>query len=81
MCRVTPFFAALFNLQDLQAESACCFVRVQSLTAIRENGARCGLHGVHHEVRLAHLREVQAGVCAIRGVMETVGVVYPVGGR
>jgi vacuolar protein sorting-associated protein 54 len=30
---------------------------------------------VHREVRLAHLRDVQAGVRAIRGVVETVGVV------
>ena len=77
--RATPFFAALSNLQDLQAESARCLARVQSLraqlTAVRENGARRGLHGVHREVRLAHLREVQAGVRAIRGVVETVGVV------
>lgn len=77
--RATPFFAALSNLQDLQAESARCLARVQSLrtqlTAVRENGARRGLHGVHREVRLAHLREVQAGVRAIRGVVETVGIV------
>ena len=77
--RATPFFAALSNLQDLQAESARCLARVQSLrsqlTVVRENSARRGLHGVHREVRLAHLREVQAGVRAIRGVVETVGVV------
>jgi vacuolar protein sorting-associated protein 54 len=77
--RMTPFFAALSNLQDLQAESARCLARVQSLrtqlTAIRENGTRRRLHGVHRKVRLAHLREVQAGVRAIRGVVETVGVV------
>jgi vacuolar protein sorting-associated protein 54 len=77
--RATPFFATLSNLQDLQAESAHCLARVQSLhmqlTAVRENGARRGLHGVHREVRLTHLREVQVGVRAIRGVVETVGIV------
>ncbi|KAF8263057.1 Vps54-like protein-domain-containing protein [Lactarius quietus] len=77
--RATPFFAALSNLQDLQAESARCLERVQALrselTSVGENGARRGLHGVQREIRLAHLREVQAGVRAIRGVVETVGVV------
>jgi len=77
--RATPFFAALSNLQDLQAESARCLARVQALRAqltdVGENGARRGLRGVQREVRLAHLREVQAGVRAIRGVVETVGVV------
>jgi vacuolar protein sorting-associated protein 54 len=77
--RATPFFAALSNLQDLQAESARCLARVQALrtqlTDVGENGARRGLRGVQREVRLAHLREVQAGVRAIRGVVETVGVV------
>jgi vacuolar protein sorting-associated protein 54 len=77
--RAMPFFAALSNLQDPQAESARCLAHVKSLrvqlTDVRENGARRGLHGVHREVRLAHLREVQAGVCMIRGVVETVGVV------
>ena len=77
--RATPFFAALSNLQDLQAESARCLARVQALRAqlsvVQENGARRGLHGVQREVRLAHLQEVQAGVRAIRGVVETVGVV------
>ncbi|KAI9445991.1 Vps54-like protein-domain-containing protein [Lactarius indigo] len=77
--RATPFFAALSNLQDLQAESARCLARVQALRAqltdVGENGARRGLRGVQREVRLAHLREVQAGVRAIRGVVETVGVI------
>ncbi|KAI9450725.1 Vps54-like protein-domain-containing protein [Lactarius psammicola] len=77
--RATPFFAALSNLQDLQAESARCLARVQALRAqltdIGENGARRGLRGVQREVRLAHLWEVQAGVRAIRGVVETVGVI------
>jgi vacuolar protein sorting-associated protein 54 len=75
----TPFFAALSDLQDLQAESARCLVHIQSLhsqlTAVKENSAHRGLHSVHCEVRLMHLREVQAGVCAIRRVVETVGVV------
>ncbi|KAH9066196.1 Vps54-like protein-domain-containing protein [Lactarius vividus] len=77
--RATPFFAALSNLQDLQAESARCLARVQALRAqltdVGENGARRGLRGVQREVRLAHLREVQVGVRAIRGVVETVGVI------
>ncbi len=77
--RATPFFAALSNLQDLQAESARCLARVQGLRAqlgdVNEKGARRGLHGVQREVRLAHLREVQSGVRAVRGVIETVGIV------
>ena len=77
--RATPFFAALSNLQDLQAESARCLARVQGLRAqlgdVNEKGARRGLHGVQREVRLIHLKEVQSGVRAVRGVIETVGVV------
>jgi vacuolar protein sorting-associated protein 54 len=77
--RATPFFAALSNLQDLQAESARCLARVQGLRAqlgdVNEKGARRGLHGVQREVRLVHLKEVQSGVRAVRGVIETVGVV------
>jgi vacuolar protein sorting-associated protein 54 len=77
--RATPFFAALSNLQDLQSESARCLARVRDLRTqldnVRENGARRGLRGVQREVRLAHLKEVQAGVHAVRGVVETVGVV------
>jgi vacuolar protein sorting-associated protein 54 len=77
--RATPFFAALSNLQDLQAESARCLTRVQALRAqlgdISEKGARRGLKGVQREVRLAHLKEVQSGVRSVRGVIETVGVV------
>ena len=77
--RATPFFAALSNLQDLQAESARCLARVQGLRAqlgdVNDKGARRGLQGVQREVRLAHLKEVQSGVRAVRGVIETVGVV------
>jgi vacuolar protein sorting-associated protein 54 len=77
--RATPFFAALSNLQDLQAESARCLASVQGLRAqlgdVNEKGARRGLQGVQREVRLAHLKEVQSGVRAVRGVIETVGVV------
>jgi vacuolar protein sorting-associated protein 54 len=77
--RATPFFAALSNLQDLQAESARCLARVQGLRAqlgdVNDKGARRGLQGVQREVRLAHLKEVQLGVRAVRGVIETVGVV------
>jgi len=77
--RATPFFAALSNLQDLQAESASCLERVQELRTqlgdVSEYGARRGLRGVQREIRLAHLREVQSVVQAIRGVIETVGIV------
>jgi vacuolar protein sorting-associated protein 54 len=77
--RATPFFAALSNLQDLQAESARCLARVQGLRTqlggVNEKGAHRGLQGVQREVRLAHLKEVQSGVRAVRGVIETVGVV------
>ncbi|KAI9509602.1 Vps54-like protein-domain-containing protein, partial [Russula earlei] len=77
--RATPFFAALSNLQDLQADSARCLEHVQTLRAqlggVCESGARLGLRGVQREVRLAHLREVQSNVQAVRGVIKTVGVV------
>ena len=77
--RATPFFSALSNLQDLQAESARCLERVKDLRAqlghVAEYGARRGLRGVHREIRLAHLRDVQGAVRAISGVVETVGIV------
>jgi vacuolar protein sorting-associated protein 54 len=77
--RATPFFAALSNLQDLQAESARCLERVKDLRTqlghVGEYGARRGLRGVHREIRLAHLRDVQSTVQAISGVIETVGIV------
>lgn len=47
---VMPFFAVLSNLQDPQAESACCFACVQALCVqlpdIGENRMCHGLHGV-----------------------------------
>ena len=77
--RATPFFAALSNLQDLQAESARCLARVQALRTqlgdVSEKGARRGLQGVQREVRLSHLKEVQSSVRAVRSVIETVGIV------
>ncbi|KAH9980866.1 Vps54-like protein-domain-containing protein [Lactifluus volemus] len=77
--RTAPFFAALSNLQKLQAESALCLTHVQELRTqlndVSENGARRGLYGVQREVRLAHLKQVQAGVRAVRSVVETVRVV------
>ena len=77
--RATPFFSALSNLQDLQAESTHCLSRVRDLRVqlgeVGENGARRGLRGVQREIRLAHLREVQSCVRAIFRVVETVGVV------
>jgi len=77
--RATPFFAALSNLQDLQADSTRCLKHVQALRAqlggVSEDGARRGLRGVQREVRLAHLREVQSSVQTVRDVVETVGVV------
>ncbi|KAN0128653.1 Vps54 domain containing protein [Lactarius tabidus] len=61
------------------AESARYLARVQSLhaqlTAVRENSMHCRLCGVHCEVHLAHLRDVQVGIHAILGVVETVGVI------
>ncbi|KAH9989086.1 Vps54-like protein-domain-containing protein [Russula compacta] len=77
--RATPFFSALSNLQDLQAESTHCLSRVRDLRVqlgeVGENGARRGLRGVQREIRLAHLREVQSCVRAVCRVVETVGVV------
>ncbi|KAN0130215.1 Vps54-like domain containing protein, partial [Lactarius tabidus] len=61
------------------AESARYLARVQSLhaqlTAVRENGAHGRLCSVHRKVHLAHLQDVQVGICAILGVVETVGVI------
>jgi len=57
-----------------------CLARVQGLRAqlgdVNEIGARRGLQGVQREVWLAHLKEVQSGVQAVCGVIETVGVVH-----
>lgn len=50
----------------MRAQSLCA-----QLTAIRVNGASCGLHVVHRELYIAHLQEVQTGVRTICGVMET----------
>ncbi|KAH9956609.1 Vps54-like protein-domain-containing protein [Russula dissimulans] len=77
--RATPFFAALSNLQDLQADSTRCLKHVQVLRAqlggVSEDGARRGLRGVQREVRLTHLKEVQSSVQTVRDVVETVAVV------
>ncbi|KAI0064444.1 Vps54-domain-containing protein [Artomyces pyxidatus] len=77
--RATPFFAALSNLQDLQAESARCLSRIQSLRSqlqdVDNQGALRGLRGVQKETRLGHLRKVREGVRMVGGVVEMVGVV------
>ncbi|KAI0034492.1 Vps54-like protein-domain-containing protein, partial [Vararia minispora EC-137] len=77
--RASPFFAALTNLQDLQAESTQCLARIQSLRAqlreVDEQGAHRGLRGVQREARLANVRRVQDGVRAIGGVIEMTGLV------
>ncbi|KAI0039918.1 Vps54-domain-containing protein [Auriscalpium vulgare] len=76
--RATPFFAALTNLQDLQAESARCLARIQSLRAqlqdVDTHGAMRGLHGVRKEARRAHIRQVRDGVRVVAGVVDMVGV-------
>ncbi|KAN0137680.1 Vps54-like domain containing protein [Lactarius tabidus] len=69
----------IHEITTRDAESARYLARVQSLhaqlTAVRENSTHCGLCGVHREVHLAHLRDVQVGIHAILGVVETVGVI------
>ncbi|THH18918.1 hypothetical protein EW146_g2129 [Bondarzewia mesenterica] len=60
--RATSFFAALTNLQDLQAESARCLARIQSLRTqlqhVDKNVAIRGLEAVNLESRLGHLRRI-----------------------
>ncbi|KAA1469206.1 Vps54-domain-containing protein [Dentipellis sp. KUC8613] len=76
--RATPFFAALSNLQDLQAESARCLARIQSLRgqlqAVDTQVAMRGLNAVRREARLARLERVREGVRVVVGVVELVGV-------
>ncbi|TFY63612.1 hypothetical protein EVG20_g6246 [Dentipellis fragilis] len=76
--RATPFFAALSNLQDLQAESARCLARIQSLRgqlqAVDSQVAMRGLNAVRREARLARLERVREGVRVVVGVVELVGV-------
>lgn len=72
--RAAPFFAALSNLQDLQAESAQCLARIQSLRnqlrAVDTQGSARGLRGVAREARLSNLQSVQEGTKAVGGVIE-----------
>ncbi|THH12041.1 hypothetical protein EW146_g7840 [Bondarzewia mesenterica] len=76
--RATPFFAALTNLQDLQAESARCLARIQSLRTqlqhVDKNVAIRGLEAVNLESRLGHLRRIREGVRVVGGVVEMVGL-------
>ena len=76
--RATPFFAALTNLQDLQAESSRCLARIQSLRSqlqdVDKHGAMRGLEAVRREARLGHLKRVREGVRFTGGVVEMVGL-------
>ncbi|TFY76653.1 hypothetical protein EWM64_g7359 [Hericium alpestre] len=76
--RARPFFAALSNLQDLQAESARCLARIQSLRCqlqdVDTHVAKRGLEAVRREARLERLDRVREGVKVVSGVVEMVGV-------
>ncbi|KAI0313659.1 Vps54-like protein-domain-containing protein [Amylostereum chailletii] len=77
--RATSFFAALTNLQDLQAESSRCLSQIQSLRSqlqdVDKQGALRGLHAVHREARLEHLSHVREGVRMVGGVLDMVELV------
>ena len=76
--RSTSFFAALTNLQDLQAESEQCLDRIarmrQLLQEVDEQGAKRGLEIVRLESKLVNVNRVQDGVKTISGVVEMAGV-------
>jgi len=76
--RSTSFFAALTNLQDLQAESEQCLDRIarmrQLLQDVDEKGAKRGLEAVRLESKLANVNRVQDGVKTVSGVVEMAGV-------
>ena len=76
--RSTSFFAALTNLQDLQAESEQCLDRIarmrQLLQEVDEQGAKRGLEIVRLESKLVNVNRVQDGVRTISGVVEMAGV-------
>lgn len=76
--RATPFFAALTNLQDLQAESSRCLSRIQSLRSqlldVDTHNAKKGLEAVRREARLEGVRKVREGVRVVQGVCEMVGI-------
>jgi vacuolar protein sorting-associated protein 54 len=76
--RSTSFFAALTNLQDLQAESEQCLDRIarmrQLLQEVDEQGAKRGLEIVRLESKLINVNRVQDGVKTLSGVVEMAGV-------
>ena len=76
--RSTSFFAALTNLQDLQAESEQCLDRIarmrQLLQEVDEQGAKRGLEIVRLESKLVNVNRVQDGVKTVSGVVEMAGV-------
>ncbi|KAK2466748.1 hypothetical protein APHAL10511_001006 [Amanita phalloides] len=76
--RSTSFFAALTNLQDLQAESEQCLDRIarmrRLLQDVDEQGAKRGLEIVRTESKLANVSRVQDGIKMVAGVTEMAGV-------
>ena len=76
--RSTSFFAALTNLQDLQAESEQCLDRIarmrQLLQEVDEQGAKRGLEIVRLESKLVNVHRVQDGVKTVSGVVEMAGI-------
>ena len=76
--RSTSFFAALTNLQDLQAESEQCLDRIarmrQLLQDVDEKRAKRGLEVVRLECKLVNVNRVQDGVKTIGGVVEMAGL-------
>ncbi|KAH9075556.1 hypothetical protein EDB83DRAFT_2549250 [Lactarius deliciosus] len=68
--------ALLCALQPPRSPGRVCaqFARLLTLCTKLEDVGRQGLRSVQREVRLAHMREAQAGVRAIRSVVETVDI-------
>jgi len=77
--RSSSFFAALSNLQSLQAEGAECLNRIgrlrKELLEVDEKQAKKGLHITRLLKRMENLQVVQDGVEAIQAVGESIGLV------
>lgn len=76
--RSSSFFAALSNLQSLQAEGAECLTRIgnlrQQLVEVDEKQAKRGLHITRLTKKRDNLRVVSEGVEAIHAVGESIGL-------
>lgn len=76
--RSSSFFAALSNLQDLQAESSTCLTRIcslrNSLKQVDEGTAKHGLEVVQLEGRQRNLGQVRKALGEVGGVVEMLGI-------